>query len=295
MGNSKSKMRKERRLSDDEARTQEETHSNQDLYLPQKKNEVERLQSMHFLFIHIFECRFLPPIENKLKDGAFVLDIGCGPGTWILDMASHYPCSEFYGFDIHVVFPSQIRPPNTHFKQANALDGLAFDNDSFDLVRMSSMLISFDEQQYLGVLRDSFRILKPGGYIELIESEIPLVNEGPIFQKLLDSFESLLSSKGIDIRLAQKLESLVSSIDGFTSIQTDRRITMLNEPEGGISGKLLMQTIDEFFQSSVASGFAAGLGLSLEEYMKHWQVCKDEIVTHGTGLALRKVCAQKRF
>ncbi|CAG8592244.1 3929_t:CDS:2 [Ambispora leptoticha] len=296
MGNSKSRLRKERRRpSHNEQVTQnEETDRSQDLFMPESIKEIERTQYKYFLYKHIFECRFSPPIEDKLNEGTLVLDIGCGPGTWILDMASHYPCSEFYGFDIHEIYPTQIRPPNAHFKQANALDGLAFEKDTFELVRLASMAISFDELQYLEVIRDSLRILKPGGYIEIIETEDSFINEGPILRKFIESFKLLLARHDMDVKLSQKLDSLVS-LSGFVNIQTDRRIIILNESEGGISGKLFMQLVDDFFQCSVTETFAADLGLSIEEYKEHWQVCKDEIVTYKTGLVLKKIWAQKNL
>jgi len=43
----------------------------------------------------------LEGVEDKLKAGARVADIGCGHGASTLLMASTYPNSEFYGFDYH--------------------------------------------------------------------------------------------------------------------------------------------------------------------------------------------------
>jgi 2-polyprenyl-3-methyl-5-hydroxy-6-metoxy-1,4-benzoquinol methylase len=43
----------------------------------------------------------LTGVEEKLKKGAKVADIGCGLGTSTILMAKEYPNSEFYGFDYH--------------------------------------------------------------------------------------------------------------------------------------------------------------------------------------------------
>ena len=43
----------------------------------------------------------LTGIEDKLRNGAKVADVGCGHGASTIIMASAYPRSEFYGYDNH--------------------------------------------------------------------------------------------------------------------------------------------------------------------------------------------------
>ena len=68
-------------------------------------------------------------VEDKLKAGAKVADIGCGHGSSTVLMAQAYPKSEFHGFDFHA--PSieaakanaeQAGVSNTHFHVATAKD-----------------------------------------------------------------------------------------------------------------------------------------------------------------------------
>jgi trans-aconitate methyltransferase len=65
----------------------------------------------------------------------WALDVGCGPGSWVLDMATDFPSSEFEAFDMAETFPSAIHPPNVHFSIANLLEPLNFDI-KFDFVNM---------------------------------------------------------------------------------------------------------------------------------------------------------------
>lgn len=37
-----------------------------------------------------------PLFEKDLN----VLDAGCGPATWLLELSTEFPASQFYGFDI---------------------------------------------------------------------------------------------------------------------------------------------------------------------------------------------------
>jgi hypothetical protein len=90
------------------------------------------------------------------KNGANVLDVGCGPATWLLELATEYPGTNFYGFDIagrfnlypgltykHCLnyavskdtFPEAIYPPNMHLQIANILSPLPY-TVPFDFVQI---------------------------------------------------------------------------------------------------------------------------------------------------------------
>src|ERR1700723_3741513 len=69
-------------------------------------------------------------VEEKLKKGARVADVGCGHGASVILMAQAYPKSEFIGFDYHE--PSIVRARESareagvadraHFERASAKD-----------------------------------------------------------------------------------------------------------------------------------------------------------------------------
>lgn len=67
--------------------------------------------------------------------------MGCGPGSWVLDMATDYPNSEFEGMDMAETFPTAIHPPNVHFQTGNLLEPLNYDRQ-FDFVQMRQVLFS---------------------------------------------------------------------------------------------------------------------------------------------------------
>jgi ubiquinone/menaquinone biosynthesis C-methylase UbiE len=148
-------------------------------------NEIDRLQIQHHLFRALWRENFNSPIKNKLKAGGFhVLDVGCGPGTWICDMATDFPSSKFKGIDIETVFPTQ-KPTNIIFEKANVLTGLPYSDNTFDFVRMSSMILVFTEAEWrTKVFVELLRVLKPGGYLELEDGDIESCNTSPSFDKL---------------------------------------------------------------------------------------------------------------
>lgn len=81
----------------------------------------------------------LEGVEEKLKTGAKVADVGCGHGASTIVMAQAYPKSKFFGYDYHM--PSIERAKNLAkeagvaeritFAQANAKD---FPANGYDLV-----------------------------------------------------------------------------------------------------------------------------------------------------------------
>jgi SAM-dependent methyltransferase len=72
----------------------------------------------------------LDGVEDKLKAGARVADVGCGHGASVVVMAEAYPRSEFWGFDFHAPSIDTARKraadagvsDRTHFEVASAKD-----------------------------------------------------------------------------------------------------------------------------------------------------------------------------
>jgi SAM-dependent methyltransferase len=56
----------------------------------------------------------LEGVQQKLKTGTRVADIGCGHGISTLIMAKEFPESEFYGYDLH---PASIEAANRHAQE----------------------------------------------------------------------------------------------------------------------------------------------------------------------------------
>lgn len=86
------------------------------------------------------------------------------------DVATEFPGSKFYGIDIYDIFPSNIRPPNVEFQARDALEGLPFPDNTFDLVNLRLFIISVKRNEWPIVLNEIYRILKPGGFIQCCEA-----------------------------------------------------------------------------------------------------------------------------
>jgi ubiquinone/menaquinone biosynthesis C-methylase UbiE len=86
-------------------------------------------------------------------------------------MAIEYPDFQMTGLDMADMFPATIRPENVKFELHNVLDGLPYPDNSFDFIHMRLMIIALRSSEWPFVLNEIFRVLKPGGLVELVESD----------------------------------------------------------------------------------------------------------------------------
>lgn len=85
------------------------------------------------------------------------------------EMANEYPNSEFTGIDVSVGWPTEIRPRNCDFVVGNIVNELPFADNTFDFVYMRLVGMGVSNGEYPTVLKHLYRVLKPGGWIELVE------------------------------------------------------------------------------------------------------------------------------
>ncbi|CAG8678571.1 5094_t:CDS:2 [Gigaspora margarita] len=98
--------------------------------LPLDDDEVDRMTLQHYIFQNVWKGDFSSPVESSLEHGAKMLDIGCGPGVLVLELASKYPRSHFTGCDIVANYPLQIKPENSAFVKADITEGLPFPDNT---------------------------------------------------------------------------------------------------------------------------------------------------------------------
>ena len=131
-----------------------------------------------------------------------ILDMACGPGAWVLDMAYEYPRVEVTGIDISrrmIEYAQALaREQNVHnaaFHVMNVLEPLQFSDNSFDLVNARAMFGFMSRADWPGLVKECLRILKPGGILRLTEIEFGITNS-PATEKLTSLFLKALSMTG---------------------------------------------------------------------------------------------------
>ena len=116
-----------------------------------------------------------------------VLDIGCGPGGWLLDVASHYPHIQGVGIDISQLMIAYATSlvhtrtlPNVTFRVMDATGSLDFAAESFDLVNGRILTGFLSTSGWGALLQECWRITRGGGMLRLTEPEFGFTNSAAL-------------------------------------------------------------------------------------------------------------------
>jgi ubiquinone/menaquinone biosynthesis C-methylase UbiE len=127
-----------------------------------------------------------------------VLDIGCGPGGWVIETAQTYPqIKKFYGIDISPTMiqyahqraeEQQLPKERVEFLVMDALLMLEFPDSFFDLVNLRFGVSFMRQWDWPKMFSEMRRVVKPDGTVRIVEGEINLESSSTA----LSNFEALL-------------------------------------------------------------------------------------------------------
>lgn len=201
-------------------------------WLPNDDEEMDRLIGQHFALKSLFEGNIHYSVKEELgldKREALVLDLGCGPGTWLMDTATEYPYSHFIGVDMCDVFPNNVRPPNVTFQVGNVLQRLNFPENTFDFINIRLFIIALKSEEWPILIKEAYRLLKPGGYLQCVECG--MLEKGNDFAQWAGlTFKEMIENRGQDPFIASKLDSLLETSD-FSIIHCEDKSVNLGTPD----------------------------------------------------------------
>lgn len=120
-----------------------------------------------------------------------VLDVGSGPGSWVVEVAHAYPEMKIVGIDINetmVKFATAHALSqglnNVHFETMDATRPLDFASSSFDIVNARIMQECMQKEHWPSFLQECLRVTRPGGIIRLTEGDWGVTNS-PACEQLL--------------------------------------------------------------------------------------------------------------
>lgn len=204
-----------------------------------------------------------------------VLDVGCGSGTWAVQMARTYPHLEVCGFDVDRTkisdaarLVSMYGLKRTRFRVMNALEPLDYPSEHFDLV--SARSVSLPTTAWPNVLSELFRITRQGGFIRFSETEDLSVTTSPAFERLSVIFlqacrlrKISFSPTGRSTGVIPRFLSLLSGA-GYTAIQ--KHASVLDWSAGTEAHDAIAQDMTSAFQRG--RSFMMGLDIATEQELE---------------------------
>ncbi|KAJ3575562.1 hypothetical protein NP233_g1012 [Leucocoprinus birnbaumii] len=266
-------------------------------FLPSDDEENQRLNRQHGLLTRTLPGGLIQaPVGLQDKD--FVLDNATGNGVWLLELASKGPKgAQYIGIDMQprLLPPPSSTPSNVQFIVKSILELPAEWTNRFTFVHQRLLVCALRKKEWPQVLKEIYRVLKPGGWVQLTEVENWVA--GPItriVQTLVDKAGQHRGTEGWP-GLGNPLVGHLKAC-GFQNIQLIPHNTPLGASEGedGSDGKNNIATIFNGIRSHVLECGGFGLVNSEEKYDELLAQVREEVdASQGGRIEWFVVYAQK--
>ena len=191
--------------------------------LPKDAQENHRLDFQHCYLKWLIGRNYLAPVPPTLSA---ILDVGCGSGIWVRELAQEFPRAQVVGVDLELpphigqaLGPGLLADlPNYEFKPANILEGLPFADQTFDFVHQRLLVAGIPPDRWQGVVQELARVTRKGGWVELFEGSTTFHRPGPATQRLLAWQARLHGQRGLpSVEIAPTLQTFLR-VAGFKHI-----------------------------------------------------------------------------
>ncbi|KIY46318.1 hypothetical protein FISHEDRAFT_66490 [Fistulina hepatica ATCC 64428] len=200
--------------------------------LPADDDELERLDKQHGMLQKVMGG-YPPPMEQVMADNIpgevkAVIDLGCGSGSWILDVARDFPTCSAIGVDL---VPMQVTsmPANCRSEVDDINIGLEHFYGDFNVVH--ARLISSGIRDYERLIDQMSHVLRPGGLLCLTEFDFSIYDanhqrielttdriEAPYVARWFAFAKAAARRRGGDVDAANHLRRWVSSNPRFENV-----------------------------------------------------------------------------
>ncbi|KAF0445555.1 S-adenosyl-L-methionine-dependent methyltransferase [Gigaspora margarita] len=188
--------------------------SNVAFILPNDNQEAIRFNESIKLKKKLFGSHFSAPVTELLTCGnAKVLEIGTVGGFWLADMAREFPMSTFMGLDITTIFNPDHLPENSALLEHNYHEGIPFPDNTFDYIFQHSISAKFRENLFNDHLDEMFRVLKPGGWMEVYGAPTQIIGAGPATEKFITAARECLRINGLNADIVRTIPEKLKTLN----------------------------------------------------------------------------------
>ncbi|KKY19808.1 putative methyltransferase domain-containing protein [Diplodia seriata] len=187
-------------------------------WLPNDEDEADRLDLQHHVWrLSLDGALHAAPVPPNVQD---VLDVGTGSGVWAIEFADEYPSAQVIGTDLSAIQPEWV-PPNVTFLVDDAESDWDFDGRKFDFIHARMLCLGMHNWQRF--IEQCYRHLKPGGWLELQEGQLPTrcdddsVTKDDPLQKWAILVHEAAAKCGIDTMASDKFSQQLRD-QGFETI-----------------------------------------------------------------------------
>ncbi len=141
-------------------------------------NEVNLDALLHSYLLQVQGGRLYPEhiAVNAMES---VLDLGCGTGEWIFDLARRYPKLRIYGIDSNerALHHARVRRNTSSLRQVelrhmDLSQGLPIPDAFVDFVHIRNFSRYIKPQSWPSMIRECIRVLKLHGWLNIVEAEL---------------------------------------------------------------------------------------------------------------------------
>ncbi len=181
--------------------TEAKQSENSYIFEAENASEVARLLERKAFFKRAMGGIF--PERSHLDGIVHILDIGCGPGAWAVDVAKSYPDTKVVGIDISEMMIASAESEaqrcaleNITFLKMDALQPLQFSDQRFDLVNLWAAVEYIPRRNWNALLQECYRITRPGGIVRLVGSDRIAHTNSYAFERYHYLYSQLLYQRG---------------------------------------------------------------------------------------------------
>jgi ubiquinone/menaquinone biosynthesis C-methylase UbiE len=254
--------------------------------------EANRLDMQHYMLKAALGSNTHVPLRRPLG----ILDVGSGTGRWAREMALQFPHANVVGIDIkepdETVTAGQQRdlgtlPDNYAFIQGDVTKGLPFLDASFDYTHLRFLSLALPMAAWPTVVQEMVRVTRPGGWVELVEFNIP-TEGGPAFEQIQVYWKQLAAKFGMHPGAGSAIGHYMQGVS-LTNVR--ERVVVLDTADRSRTARMAAVDLYTGVGGSAPAMVSVGI-VSQGEFNRLYDQLRDDITRYSTKWELHVVIGQ---